>query len=889
MARTSWKRTQRDYIIYNRTIPARSGNYVDYPEEMLPEIRAYLTDRNISKLYSHQAEMFRATLENKNVVITTSTASGKTLGFLLPVLQQILKNPATRAIFIYPTKALASDQMRAIMPIIEYFGSNRIFAGVYDGDTPPHERRQIRNSANIILTNPDMLNSSFLPNHSSEGFSFMFSNLKYIVIDELHTYRGAFGSHLANVFRRLGRICRYYSSSPRFLCSSATIANPIELAEKICGHKFVLVDQDGSPSSERHYHLVQPPRIGSENYERVPASRVTAEFIPELVMEKHHFIAFCKSRNSVEVILREARESLTNIEQYNIGYPDMIAGYRGGYKPQERKLLERKMVTDEILGLISTNILELGIDIGNLDTTILTGFPGTRASFWQQSGRAGRNGGQCDTYLVLDILPKDQYIAIDPDWLFASQSEHAVVDKNNLFIQLAHVRAAAAELPLTLDDQTVFPAIAEIIPVLIRANELKAASGKFRWCGSAYPAGDFSLRNIDKVRYKLVDENAVTIAEFDELQAFREIHKGCIYMHNGQSYHVLRLDIEARTAYAETVDDNYYTETQVVTRISIIKEQKRKPFHRTSVHFGDINVEDYVGGHKKVQFHNHQNLGYEEVDLPLSKGFDTEGTWLVVPENVFSVFEAQKLNGSGHSVIQGSYKSYMDGLAYCIHNAAMMATMTTDSELGVGSLVIDSLPSRKFIVCLFDYFTGGVGYCEKAFDIIEDVIQNAIKMVKGCSCKQGCPACVGDYRLDKKLILWGLENFFEQTEPPTNISTKNEPETFVIEKEFTFEKICEKWPEFQQYIAQTGGVMSSFLSQVVKGVRIDGTKLILQLENEITLNQAQSPENIVQVMNILIQHIAVPYNFDIEYELQEEGKKDINEKIARHFSHLKGN
>lgn len=436
MSRKYWRHSQRDYVVYSRTLPARHGQYAEYPELLLPEIKSYLSDQGIGQLYCHQAEMFERTLEKKNIVITTSTASGKTLGFLLPVLQEILKSPSSRALFIYPTKALASDQMRALVPFVEYFGNNRISAGVYDGDTATNERSRIRNSANIILTNPDMINSSFLPNHSDTGFSFMFSNLKYVVIDELHSYRGAFGSHLANVFRRLGRICRYYSSSPQILCSSATIANPIELAENICGKDFILIDNDGSPSPVKSYHFIQPPKIGSTEG-RIRSSKVTAELIPELVMENHSFIAFCRTRRDVEVVVKEARDRLTSLEQTGLSYADLIAGYRGGYKPEERKLLERKMVSGEMKGLVSTNALELGIDIGKVDTTILTGYPGTRASFWQQSGRAGRSGSKSDTYLVLENRPQDQYLLIDPDWLFAAQSENAVVDKNNLFIQLA--------------------------------------------------------------------------------------------------------------------------------------------------------------------------------------------------------------------------------------------------------------------------------------------------------------------------------------------------------------------------------------------------------------------------------------------------------------------
>ncbi|MDE6675877.1 MAG: DEAD/DEAH box helicase, partial [Acetatifactor sp.] len=359
-------------------------------------------------------------------VITTSTASGKTLGFLLPVLQEILRNPRTRAMFIYPTKALASDQYKALQPVLEYFGEDRISAGVYDGDTAPAERSRIRRSANIILTNPEMINSSFLPNHSRYGFDLFFANLRYVVIDELHIYRGAFGSHLANVFRRLERVCRYYHSSPQFLCSSATIANPLELAGGICGRAFVQVERDGAPRAERHYVFLQPDKI-QDKYGRetgqVSAATVAANLLPDLMEQETSFIAFVSSRRNVEIVLKETRDLLEGANMAASESPsgtkprrmralrpeelmiNRIAGYRGGYTPRERKEIERRMNQGELLGLVATNALELGIDIGRLDATVLVGYPDTKASFWQQSGRAGRSGRTCTNYLILREMP----------------------------------------------------------------------------------------------------------------------------------------------------------------------------------------------------------------------------------------------------------------------------------------------------------------------------------------------------------------------------------------------------------------------------------------------------------------------------------------------------
>ena len=582
----------RNKIIAENVIQEKQGIYCDFPQIMLPQITEYLFHSGIKQLYCHQVEMFEKALNGENIVIATSTASGKTLSFLLPILQEILKDPLTRALFVYPTKALASDQFRSIAPLVEYFGQKNIQVGVYDGDTPVHERSRIRNSANIILTNPEMLNSAFLPHHSSFGFNFVFSNLKYVVLDELHSYRGTFGSHLANVFRRLDRVCKFYNSSPKFLCSSATIANPVELAQNICGKPFTLIDKDGSPSPEKHFYIWQPPLIHTKQGEpfRIPSHEETSELIPYLIFQNSNFLAFCKSRKTVEIVLKEAQDKLKYDGIPGINYSSAISGYRGGYKPQERKEIEAKMISGEIKGLVSTNALELGIDIGKIETVIMTGFPGTRASFWQEAGRAGRKGNIASIFLILDYLPFDQYLAINNDWLFKNGIENAVIDQDNLFIQLAHIRAAAAELPLSLDDAALFPDLGEIVSVLLNAKEVKKQGGRFAWCGKDFPAGDYSLRNIDKERYSLnniVDSTLLT--EMDTQQAFFTLYPGAIYLHNGLQYQVEKLNIENRVALARPVDINYYTEPLSQPTVNKIKDQKNESCGRTQKHFGVLH------------------------------------------------------------------------------------------------------------------------------------------------------------------------------------------------------------------------------------------------------------------------------------------------------------
>jgi len=845
-----------EMIVYSRTVPAKGAEYAEYPAELLPELAGYLRQRGIERLYSHQAEMFELARQGENVVITTATASGKTLGFWLPVLQEILRDPRARAIFIYPTKALASDQYKALRPVLEYFGEDKISAGVYDGDTTPAERSRIRRGANILLTNPEMINSSFLPNHSKYGFDLLFANLRYVVIDELHTYRGAFGSHLANVLRRFDRVCRYYHSQPRFLCSSATIANPLELAQGICGRQFVQVKKDGAPRAERRYVFLKPPKIRDrygEEIGQVSASTVAARLLPELMEQGTSFIAFASSRRNVEIVLKEARDLLDGMDMTGVQTGgerrgmralrpedlmiNRIAGYRGGYTPRERREIEARMNRGELLGLVATNALELGIDIGQLDATVLVGYPDTKASFWQQTGRAGRSGRSCTNYMILRELPFDQYIAVNPGWLFDGSSESAVIDPDNLLIQLAHIRAAAAEIPLGQQDMDLFPDLGEAIPVLLEAGEVTRQGGRYVWCGQSFPEGDYSLRNIDNGRYQLINqETQEYITEMDELQAFREIHTGAVYMHGGVLYQVTRMDLESRVSYALPFAGNYYTVPggsteirQLLTRrtCSYRQENKERPGIRQEtgrrdaerpdiwqeagqrdaerpdmwqetgrrdaerpdmwqetgrrdaerpdiwrgreeeyqnqtgeirVSLGEIHVEDLVNMYKKLEFHNHQNLGYEQLSQPLVKQYDTEGAWIGLPGEVVREYRSMLQESTGGKQV---LNNHFEGLCYALENAARMLTMTEKEDIGVitsGNATGEQTDGEdQVLVYIYDKFTGGLGYAEKAYERMPEIVGRARELVAGCSCENGCVACIGDYRLDKSKILWGLE------------------------------------------------------------------------------------------------------------------------------------
>lgn len=864
-------------IIGQIEIDKREPSYMSFPENMNKELIDFLLDHGIEKLYQHQYEMFERAQRGENIIITTSTASGKTLSFLLPVVETILKDRTARAIFVYPTKALAHDQFKNFVPLLEYFGEDRIQAGIYDGDTTPNERSRIRKNANIILTNPEMLNSAFLPNHSIYGFSHIFSRLKYLVIDELHVYRGAFGSHMANIMRRMQRICKYYKSSPQLFFSSATIANPVELAEGIGGLKFSHISHDGSPGSAKKIYIWQPPYVRDTEYRKSPEEEAS-DFIPELIEKNVRFITFCKSRREVEVVLKEARDRLSNIE----GMPDLsknlsdkISGYRGGYTPKERRDIEKRLSSGLINGVIATNALELGIDIGDIEVAISCGFPGTRASFWQQIGRAGRKGDGAVGILILDMSPMDQYIGINNSWLVNKGVENAVIDKNNLFIQLAHVRAAAAELPLSLDDASVFPDLGEIIPVLIKAGELKDDGGLFIWTGGDFPAGDYSLRNISTDIYKVVNkQNGTMLTEMDEYQAFHEVYPKAIYIHDGMQYLVENLDLTNRIANVVPVDINYFTVPFTETTVSIIKEFKSKTIERTTVSFGDVNIKEKVPAYKMIQFHNRQNLGFEPITEDLYTQLETEGMWFLIPVNVDRIINAY------------TQYNYYNGIKHALLTAAKMRTMATAEDMG--STIFNTVEKegevKRSYVILYDLYPGGLGFTEKAYDYAGEILNDAISLVKNCRCRDGCPACVGDYHLDKKLVLWALSGMLELLEPVNGIKLKPVEEIPTFEdRPFKFENLEDKWNEFVVYLNKKSETFVQFFATIDR-VKIAGNVLYLNVQGDFYKEWIMETENKNKIENIIKHYVTVPDKFKIDVNIIPV--EDKTDKIMRRYDDL---
>lgn len=868
----------KERIISKRTIEARDAIYQDIPDEMNEELKSCIRNMGFEKLYSHQAEMFSRAIKGENIVITTGTASGKSLAFYLPVIQRILENPSRRAIFIYPTKALTKDQLRNIISFVEYFGNQRIQAGIYDGDTPPIERTRIREQANIILTNPDMINASFLPNHNRNSFPHMFRNLDYVVIDELHAYRGAFGSHVSNVFRRLLRICSYHGQTPQFLCSSATIANPLELAENICHSKFSLIEKDGSPSPEKNIYFWQGEFIKKTQRKRSVTEELKT-LLPVLVENHVRAITFCTSRRETEIVTKETRDILANDPLgFSAGYADKISAYRGGYTPLEREKIEKKLVNGELYNVVSTSALELGIDIGALDMVIMGGFPLTKASFWQQLGRAGRKGNKAHAILMLKEKPLDQYVGMNPDWLLKSESENAIVDKDNLYIQLAHIRAASAELPLSIDDVKSFPDLGEIIPLLLDQNELSEHHSQYQWSGKISPAHEISLRNISSDTIKVVDKVAgQTITTVDLLQAKKEFYPGAIYLHDSVQYKCLDLDFERKTAWVKKINSNYYTEPHCPGTIDILTEHDKTKKHRIDSFFGDVRIALVVEGYKMVEFNSHQNLGYESLTNVLHSQMETEACWIKIPQDVVDVFVATGKAPSLDVAEQNKEENkiprfdYSEGLIHCIKAAASMKVMATQADIGGNIFTYADENSNKQVsaIVLHDQFPGGLGYSEKVFEHLIDIITDAGKMLRNCSCKNGCPACVGDHRIDKSLILWALRSLFKQLPVPKGVKLNYVVNTNISEyKKIDWVNIKSSWTEVISEFEKRKLFGYKFLSQI-DTLEFINDNLLLYVDSSIL--KISSKENTIKSLTKQLSEIVIlPSSFQLLIKVKKD-------------------
>ncbi len=614
------------HVVAWRRLPRRPGVYVPLPASLDRRLRAALEARGIDRLYVHQAAAFSAVERGQHVAIVTPTASGKTLCYNLPVLSRLLQDPESCALYLFPTKALAHDQLAELTAFLEELGLPPDWANTYDGDTPRAGRAPIRRTARLVLSNPDMLHVGILPYHTR--WDRFFARLRYVILDELHTYRGVFGSHMANVLRRLRRICRFYGSDPQFICASATIANPAELASRLIGAPVALIDRDGSPSGEKHFILYNPPLVNAElGIRRSPvleAQRIAGRLLEHEVQ----VIVFARARLTTEVLLTYLRDAAGRQGLR----PQAVRGYRGGYLPSQRREIERELREGVVRAVVATNALELGIDIGHLGAAVLTGYPGTIASTWQQAGRAGRQGDLSLAVLVAGGGVLDQYIAAHPEFLFERDPEQALINPDNLIILTNHIRCAAFELPFRRGEP--FGDIEDVTPILeylAEEGDLYPGPESWHWISQAYPAESVSLRTASPDRFVILarrdGESPQSIGEMDRFSVPMLLHEGAVYLHEGQSYLVEELDWEGGRAWVREAEVDYYTQASVTESVQVREvraEDRRGGVQRA---YGEVSVVARATGYRKVRRYTHENLGWGEISLP-EQELETTAFWL---------------------------------------------------------------------------------------------------------------------------------------------------------------------------------------------------------------------------------------------------------------------
>ncbi|MGZ4886112.1 MAG: DEAD/DEAH box helicase, partial [Candidatus Aminicenantales bacterium] len=656
-----------DSICAIKHLPAQEGQYREYPDGVHQALREALAQKGIHRLYSHQRSCWDALSEKKNVVVVTPTASGKTLCYNLPVLDAILKEPSSRALYLFPTKALSNDQ-RAELDDTNARLPEEIRVFTYDGDTPQDARKAIRARGHIVLTNPDMLHSGILPHHTK--WIKLFENLKYVVIDELHSYRGIFGSHLANVLRRLRRVARFYGSDPQFILCTATIANPAEMAEKMIEAPVTLVDDNGAPRGEKYFIFYTPPVVNAALGIRKSYVNESRRVASIFLKNRLQTIVFAGSRLITEVLLTYLKADIeTSIQKVGL-----VRGYRGGYLPLVRREIEKGIRSGEILGVVSTNALELGIDIGTLDVAVLAGYPGTIASTWQRAGRAGRKTGTSAAVLVATSSPLDQFIIHNPEYFFSKSPEMALINPDNLSILVSHVECAAFELPFVDGEKFGAADISGILQFLEEDKLLHHSQDKWFYTSDAYPADAVSLRSISSDNFVVVDQTgpARAIAEVDFTSALTALHPKAIYICEGEQYFVEKLDFQERKAYVKKTDVDYYTDAIDYTKIKILDIFDKKSLGDCRVSHGEVHVATQVVGFKKIKFHTMENVGAGDLSLPENE-MHTTAYWLTIPAALLQAIpypSEQRVNG-------------LFGLSYLLHHVSPLFMMCDLHDVGV--------------------------------------------------------------------------------------------------------------------------------------------------------------------------------------------------------------
>ncbi|MEE2829281.1 MAG: DEAD/DEAH box helicase [Myxococcota bacterium] len=735
----------------------RDARSEPFPDWVSPDLTKALEGHGIESLYRHQRLSVDATWRGEDVVVVTPTASGKTLCYNLPVLQTILENPASRAFYLFPTKALSQDQVAALQGTIDAL-QVPVRTFTYDGDTPADARTAVRTRGHVIVTNPDMLHAGILPNHPR--WRTVLQDLRYIVVDEMHTYRGVFGSHVANVLRRLLRLCAFYGSRPRFICSSATIANPSEHAERLLGRPVTLVgpEENGAPSGPKDVLLYNPPVINEELGIRKgvlsQAFRVAAPFVEQGIST----ICFAGSRLHTEVLSRYLRERFCK----KPGTENRVASYRGGYLPGLRRKIERGLREGEITCVVSTNALELGIDIGRLDVAVLAGYPGSIASLWQQAGRAGRTRRRSVAILIARNSPLDQYVATHPDYLFGAPAEHARIDPDNLVVLVAHLRCALYELPFERGDSFGGEDLSEMLGFLEEGRLAHRRGDVWHWASESYPADGVSLRSADPENVLIIDQSAghKVIAETDRLIAQTTVHEGAIYMVESQPYQVDRLDWEQKKAYVRRIQVDHFTTAMTYSKVRVLEtfEEDKSPRAVIRAH-GEVHVARKTVGYKKVKLYTSENCGYGDVHLPDIE-LHTSSFWLALPGEELVAAGYRGLDvvdgflGLGRVLRQlGALHLMCDlgdlGIALADPEDEWVAAVGRDGRLSVrpsgerDPLGDSSLRLLRPTLFVYDAIPGGVGFSEKLHALCDRLLSETREQIVACSCQHGCPSCVG--------------------------------------------------------------------------------------------------------------------------------------------------
>ncbi|QDT71157.1 DEAD/DEAH box helicase [Lacipirellula limnantheis] len=747
-------RARRDYagqIEHVEVLSERPGKFAE-PATPLPEpLMRLLAARGIEQLYSHQVAALEAARARRDLVVVTGTASGKTFCYNLPILESALAGTNSRALYLYPTKALAQDQLKGLLELTA--GDAELAAairpGVYDGDTPTAQRRRIRHEANLVLSNPDMLHASVLPYHPK--WADFFTDLRYIVIDEVHTYRGILGAHVSAVLRRLLRVCRHYGSEPTFLATSATIANPGELVSRLIGREVDVIDDDGSPRGRKYFALWNPAPLGVDALARRSANDDAVMWLEEAVEAEGQALAFTRTRQSAELIHRYLRDAL---DAKRSKHADKVRAYRGGYLPNERREIEQDLFAGRLRAVAATNALELGIDIGSLDVALLVNYPGTIASCWQQAGRSGRRHDESLAVLLAGNDPVDQYLLRRPEYFFAQSPEHAVVDPDNPYVLARHLKAAAFELPLEDDDLATFgPLSAPIIDALCREQQLAEVRGAYYHPGGQNPTIGVSLRHMSDNTFSIVlveggrgktergsfgspsqVPKSVTahsvLANVDSISAPELVYPEAVYLHNGETYLVRELDLNGKIAYVERRETDYYT--QAVLESSVVVTAARATSDavpRAALVYGDVDVSWQTVAFKKIKFATRENIGLGPVDIPAQQ-LQTTALWLTPDDSVRADLKAAGLRASEGIV----------GLRNLAVVALPFVAMCDSRDLGG---VVNSHNTGKPTMILYDRYPGGLGYSEKGFARIDQLLEICREMVSSCPCEAGCPSCVG--------------------------------------------------------------------------------------------------------------------------------------------------